>query len=144
MRRREGDAGAFAGVFRLGHLRLSGASRENVGRHRSSAGFDDEVKTVGEEGTKHELYVVLCGLRRDLGADVIAIALEPGGTSVHVDCIDPISGGDEIDHGGLGEKVAVALDGVAMHERVGCEWARVDVGDDEGCGDGSGLGHRRD
>ena len=63
---------------------------------------------------------------------------------MHVVCIDSISGGDEIDHGGLGEEVAITLNGVAVHERVGRERARVDVGDDEGLGGGRSLGHRRD
>jgi hypothetical protein len=54
---------------------------------------------------------------------------------MHVDCID---------HRGLGQKVPVALDGVAMHEWVAREWALVDVGGDERFGDGGGLGDQRD
>ena len=144
MRRRKRDAGAFAGAFRLGHLRLSGAGGEDVGRHRSGTGFDDEVKAVGEESAKHELDVLRCGIGRHFGADVVAIALEPGGASLHVGYIDAVGGGDEVDHGGLGEEIAVALDGVAVHKGVGREWAGVDVGDDEGLGGGRGLGVRRD
>jgi hypothetical protein len=101
------------------------------------------VEAVSEEGAKHELDVVLGGLGRDLGADVVAIPLEPGGASLHVGCIDAVGGGDEVDHSGLGEEVAVALDGVAVHEGVGRERADVDVRDDEGFGGGWGLGERR-
>ena len=85
-------------------------------------------------------WVVLGG---NLGADVVAIALDPRRASLHVDVIDSVGGGDEIDHAGLGEEVAVALDGVAVHEGVGRERADVDVRDDEGFGGGRGLGERR-
>jgi len=143
-RRRGRYAGAFAGVIRLGHLWLSQAGGEDVSRHRSRAGFDDKVKTVKKQSAKHQLDVIRRGPGRDFGADVVAIALQPGRASVHVGCIHAVCGGDKINHRGLGEEVAVALDGVAMHERVRGERAGVDVGDEEGLGDGGGLSHRRD
>jgi hypothetical protein len=67
-------------------------------------------------------------VRRDHGAEVEAIALEPGGTSVDVGRVDTVGSGDEVEHGGLGEEVAVAHDGVAVHEGVGGEGAGVNVG----------------
>ena len=130
--RRHRNARALAGAIRLGHLRLSGAGGENVGRHGSGAGFDDEVEAVGEEGAKHKLHIFLRGFGRNFGADVEAVALEPGGAALHVDGIDAVGRGDEIEHGGLGEEVAIALNGVAVHERIGGEGTGVDIGDEEG------------
>ena len=102
------------------------------------------MEAVGEESAKHELDVLLCGVGRHFSADVVVIALEPGGASLHVGYIDAVGGGDEFDHGGLGKEVSVALDGVAVHKGVGREWAGVDVRDDEGLGGGRGLSVRRD
>jgi hypothetical protein len=132
----------FASSLRLGHLRLSEAGGEDVGWHGGGTAFDDEAEAVGEEGAKHEFDVVLGGLGRDLGADVVAIPLEPSGASLHVGWVDAVGGGDEVDHSGLREGVAVALDGVTVHEGVGRERADVDVRDDEGFGSGGGLGER--
>src|SRR5580704_3335262 len=142
--RRSRDAGALARTFRLRHLRLSGAGREDVGGHRSGSSFDNEVKAVGEESAKHELDVLLCGIGRHFSADVVVIALKPGGTSLHIGYIDAVGGGNEFGHGGLGKEISVALDGVAVHKGVRREWAAVDVGDDEGLGGTRGLSVRRD
>ena len=117
---------------------------EDVGWHRSGSGFDNEVKAIGEESAKHELDVLLCGVGRHFSADVVVIALEPGGTSLHIGYIDAVGGGNEFGHGGLGKEISVALDGVAVHKGVGREWAGVDVGDDEGLGGTRGLSVRRD
>jgi hypothetical protein len=134
LRRRKRDAGAFAGTFRLRHLRLSRAGREDVGWHRSGSRFDNQVKAVGEESAKHELDVLRCGIGRHFSADVVVIALKPGGTSLYIGYIDAVGGGNDFGHGGLGKEISVALDGVAVHKGVGREWAAVDVGDNEGIG----------
>ena len=142
LRRRKRDAGGVARAFRLGHLRLSGAGGEDVSWHGGGAGLDDEVEAVNEEGAKHELDVIRGGFGRDLGADVVAVALEPGGASLYVGCIYAVGGGDEVDHGGLGEEIAVGLDGVAVHEGIGRERGDVDVCDEEGFSGGGALGER--
>jgi hypothetical protein len=121
-----------------------GAGREDVGWHGSGAGFDDEVEAVGEERAEHELDVVRRCPGRDFGADVVVIALQPGGTSMHIGDIDAVGGGDEFGHGRLGEEIPVALDGVAVHKGVGGERAGVYVDDDEGLGGGRALSERRD
>jgi len=102
------------------------------------------VKAVGEERAQHELDVLLCGLGRHFRANVVVIALEPGGTSLHIGYIDAVGGGNELGHGGLGEEIPVALDGVAVHKRVGRERTGVDVGDDERLGGVWSLSVRRD
>ena len=61
-----------------------------------------------------------------------------------LDELDAVGGGNEFGHGGLGKEISVALDGVAVHKRVGREWAGVDVGDDEGLEGTRGLSVRRD
>src|ERR1700678_2116625 len=143
--RRKRDAGAIARTFRLRHLRLSGAGGEDVGWHGSGTSFDNQEKAVREESAQHELEVLLCGIGRHFRAYVVAIALQPGGTSLHIGYIDAVGGGNEVSHGGLGKEISVALDGVAVHKGIGREWAGVDVGDDEGLGGGGrGLSVRRD
>jgi hypothetical protein len=92
------------------------------------------VKAVGEESAKHELDVLRCGIGRHFSADVVVIALKPGGTSLYIGYIDAVGGGNDFGHGGLGKEISVALDGVAVHKGVGREWAAVDVGDNEGLG----------
>ena len=102
------------------------------------------MKAIGEESAKHELDVLLCGVGRHFSADVVVIALKPGGTSLHIGYIDAVSGGNEFGHGGLGKEISVALDGVAVHKGIGRKWAGVDVGDNEGLGGARGLSVRRD
>ena len=102
------------------------------------------MKAVGEESAQHELDVLRCGIGRHFRADVVVIALQPGGTSLHIGYIDAVGGGNEFSHGGLGKEVSVALDGVAVHKGIGREGAGVDVGDDEGLGGARRLSVRRD
>ncbi len=142
--RRSRDARAIARTFRLRHLRLSGGRRENVGGHISGSSFDNQVEAVGEESAQHELDVLRCGIGRHFRADVVVIALQPSGTSLHIGYIDAVGGGNEFSHGGLGKEIPVALDRVAVHKGIGREWAGVDVGDDEGLGGARLLSVRRD
>ena len=86
---------------------------QDVGGDGMGVLAEDEVEALGEEGLQHELDVVGRAAAGGAGGDIEAVGLEPGGAGEDVVAIDAVGEGDHIDHGGVVQEVAVAVEGAA-------------------------------
>jgi hypothetical protein len=79
-------------------------------------------------------------VRGGVGGDIEAVEVEPGGTGEDVVAVHAVCERDHVDHGGVVQEVAVAVQPAAGEVRSGGLGAYVDIGKIEcGCGCGCSV-----
>ena len=114
-------------------------SGETPSWHWHNAVMSGETEPTAKERAQHELERGGGGCWGGLGDDVEAIELQPRRTALDYGRIDGVGVRDEIDHGGLAERIAVAVECAAIHVRVVDPRARMDIGELERGGDRRGV-----